>query len=364
MTLTETAQLTKKSAVVLIIALVAGFSARAVWSRAKTILFPPKVPPPEVAFGKLPRLQIPNLPFAEGPPPEYVVDTKTGRLPKDLPDRAKVYKIILPPVTHLTSQRAKDLASKLGFSQNPQKISSSDYRWENPDEGKTLQMNITTGNFTLETDIKKLSDLGAGNTPSKAAAVEQAKRFLQNLGSLSEDYAAGRKEAAYLKIEGESLKKVESLSEAQLTRVDFFREIDEQPIVGSNPYKGLITVILGKDTVPFVFYDFWPLDPLQSTTYPLKTVEQLWSEVEEGQARVVFLAPAKADPFSSYEPQSPKTIFVRRIFLGYFDSQKLQDYLQPIYILEGLGVTADRTQLKFIAYIPAIADDWVVVEEK
>ncbi len=364
MTLTETAQLTKKGAVALILILVAGFTARAVWSRAKTILFPPKTPPPEVAFGKLPTLEIPNLPFKEGLKPVYSVDTKTGRLPTDLPDRAKVYKIILPSVTHLTSQRAKDLAAKLNFPKEPQKVSSSEYRWENPDEGRTLKMNITTGNFTLATDIKKLSNLGAGATPSKAAAVEQAKRFLQNLGSLSNDYLEGRKEATYLSIEGESLKKVENLSEAQLTRVDFFREIDEQPIVGAGPYEGLITVILGKDTVPFVFYDFWPLDPLQSTTYPLKNVEEVWSEVEEGKAQVTFLASAKADPFSSYEPQDPKTIYIHKIFLGYFDSEKLQDYLQPIYILEGLGVTADRQQLKFIAYLPAIAYDWVLDEKK
>ena len=362
MTLTETAQLTKKGAVTLVILLTALFTTKAIWARARTTLFPPKLPPPEVAFDKLPPLEIPNLPFKEGSEPDYIVDTKTGRLPTDLPDRAKVYKIILPKTTLLTSQRAKELAAKLNFSQNPQKISSSEYRWENPDEGRTLKMDITTGNFTLETDIKKLSNLGAGATPSKAAAVEQAKRFLQNLGSLSNDYLEGRKEATYLQIEGESLKKVENLSEAQLTRVDFFREIGEQPIVGAGPYEGLITVILSKDGVPFVLYDFWPLDPLQSTTYPLKTVEQVWSEVEEGKAQVTFLALAKADPFSSYEPQDPKTVYIHKIFLGYFEGQKLQDYLQPIYILEGLGVTADRRQLKFIAYIPAIAYDWVVGE--
>ncbi len=363
MTLTETAQLTKKSAVILILILTTGFTARAIWARVKPIIFPPKIPPPEVAFGKLPTLEIPNLPFKEGPSPKYVVDTKTGRLPTDLPDRAKVYKVILPKTTLLTSQRAKELAAKLGFLKDPQKISSSEYRWESPDEGRVLKMDITTSSFLLETDLNKLAGLAVGTTPSTAAGVEQAKRLLQNLGILNNDYLEGRGEAAYLKIEGTALKKVENLAEAQLTRVDLFREIDKQPIVGRNPYGGLINVILGKDITPFASYDHWPLDPLQSTTYPLKTVEQVWGEVEEGKARVVFLAPANADPFSSYEPQDPQTIYVHRIFLGYFDSEKLQDYLQPIFILEGLGVTADRRQLKFIAYLPAIAYDWVAESE-
>ncbi len=358
MTLTETAQLTKKVAVALMIVAVAGFTARAIWTRARTTLFPPKTPPPEVAFGKLPLPQIPNLPFKEGSNPQYVVDTTTGRLPTDLPDRAKVYKIILPETTLLTSQRAKDLASKLGFTETPQKISSSEYRWEDSEKGRTLNMNITTGNFTLETAVKKLTNLVGGSPPSKAAVIEQAATFLQGMGLLNSDYAAGRKDGSYLKIEGETLKKVDNLSSAQLTRVDFFREIEEQPIVGPQPYGGLLTVILGKNIVPFVFYHSWPLDPAQSTTYPLKTIQQVWSEVGGGQAKLTFLAPANADPFASYEPHALEKIFVTRISWGYFDSEKLQDYLQPIYILEGLGLTTDRVQLKFIAYVPAIADGW------
>jgi len=364
MTLTETAQLTKRSAVVLTVILLAYFTSQAVWARVKPIIFPPRLPPPEVAFGKLPTPAIPSLPLEEGASPKYVVDTTTGRLPQDLPDRAKVYKIILPKTTLLSSTRAKELATKLGFSGDPQRISSSEYRWEKAETGRTLKTNITTGNFSLETDIKKLSGLGSGSPPSTAAAVDQAQNFLQGLESLDESYLGGRREAVYLKIDRASLKKVETLAEAQLTRVDFFREIDEQPVVGAKPYRGLVSVVLGKDIIPFVFYYHWPLDPKQSTTYPLKSVEEVWSEVERGRARITFLAPADADPFSSaYEPPDLTTIYVHQISLGYFDSEKLQNYLQPIYILEGLGLTADRQQLKYIAYLPAIASDWIAGEK-
>ena len=359
MTLTETAQLTKRGAVVFLILVVGYFGSRAVWTRVKDIVFPPKLPPPEVAFGKLPTLEIPRLPFKEGAHPEYVVDTKTGRLPTDIPDRAKVYKIILPSPTHLAGERAKELAADLGFSEEPRKLSSSDYFWERAEEGKTLKINIITGQLSLETDLKKLKGLEEGSPPSKATAIEQASRFLSKLGLLGGSYPQGRKEATYLKIGRGSLGKAENLSEAQLVRVDFFREIDGQSITTPHPREGLISVILGKDKVPFVSYDFWPLDPLQSSTYPIKTPEQVWDEVAAGQARLVHLVPQRGDPFASYQPRAPETIFVRQISLGYFDSEKLQDYLQPVYILEGLGLTKDKRQLEYIAYIPAIANDWV-----
>lgn len=359
MTLTETAQLTKRSAVVLLVLLTAYLGSRAVWVRVKDTLFPPRLPPPEVAFGKLPVPAIPNLPLKEGSSPKYVVDTKTGRLPTDLPDRTPVYKIILPSPTHLVGERAKELAANLGFSGEPQKLSSSDYFWEKADEGRCLKINIITDTFSLETDIVKLRDLKAGSPPSKASAIEQAGRLLSGLGLLNSDYLQGRKEATYLKIEGKSLSKVENLSEAHLVRVDFFREVGDDPIVTPNPREGLINVILRKDGAVFIDYTLWPLDPIQASTYPVKAPSQVWSEVEAGQAQMVSLVPMKGDPFASYEPQPLETIFVRQILLGYFDSEKFPDYLQPVYILEGLALTSTRQQLEYIAYIPAIADGWV-----
>ncbi len=362
MTLTETARLTKRGVVVLVILTVAYFSSVAAWTYLKDVVFPPKLPPPEVAFGKLPMLDIPKLPFEEGASPEYVVDTKTGRLPTDLPDRAKVYKIILPSPTHLTGERAKDLAAELGFPQEPKKLSSSEYFWEKAEEGKTLEINILTGQLSLETDLKKLRLLQKGSPPSKATAIEQASRFLSKLGLLGEDYSLGRKEATYLKIEGVSLAKTEDLAGAQLVRIDFFRDIEDRPITTPRPHEGLISVILGKDKVPFVSYNSWPLEPLQSTTYPIKTPEQVWEEVAAGQARLVSLVPQGGDPFTSYEPRAPETIFVRQISLGFFDSEKLQGYLQPVYIFQGLGLTKDKQQLNYTAYIPAVSYDWVAEE--
>ena len=50
--------------------------------------------------------------------------------------------------------------------------------------------------------------------------------------------------------------------------------------------------------------------------------------------------------------------------LGFFDSEKLQGYLQPVYILEGQGLTKDKQQLEYTAYIPAVSYDWVLSEEE
>lgn len=362
MTLTEIARLTKAGSLVAVLLLLLLLILPSSLATIKNTLFPPTTPPPEVAFGQLPPLSPPNLPIKEGLVPEYVLDTKTGRLPKDLPDRLKVYRVVLPSPSPLAAERAKELAAKLGFSGEPEKLSSREFFWKNDDDARRLNLDITTGNFELKIAPQSLANLSRGSPPSKAAAIEQAKNFLQSLGILTADYAEGRKESAYLAVDGDEFKKVSSLSEAQLTRVDFYRTINDQPILTPNPYEGLVNVILSKDGPQVVTFHSWPLDPEQSSTYPLKTAAEMWELVEDGQAKIVFLGPLKGDPYASYTPQSPQTIFVREIYLSYFDSEKYQDYLQPIFVLEGLAVTPKKQQLKFIAYVSAVADDWFTAE--
>lgn len=363
MTLTEFKQMLNRALVVLFIFLIAYFSLGAAWGRIQPVLFPPKIPPPEVAFGKLPPLGIPSLPLKEGSTPQYIVDTKTGRLPNDLPDRLKVYALEVPTPSPLSGQRAGELAVKLGFSGEPKRLSSSEHSFEDKGKGRTLKINITTGNFLLETDIKKLSEPDLGQPPSKAAAAEKAKNFLRGLNLLTDDYESGRAEATYMRIEGEALRKVQSLSEAQLTRVDLYREVEERPILGSRPLEGLIYVVLAEKQEPVVSFYSWPIDVPMSSTYPLRTVAEAWEKVQAGQAQTVFLGPFKGDPFASYEPLAPEKIYVRQIYLAYFDSEKFQDFLQPVYVFEGIGLTADRRQLKYIAYVPAIADAWLQGKE-
>jgi hypothetical protein len=359
MTLTELARFTKIGSVVAVGLLLLALVVPSSFHRLQEIFFPPRLPPPEVAFGKLPSLGIPNLPLKEGVTPEFILDTKTGRLPKNLPDRLKVYKITPTAPSPLVGERAKELAAKLGFRGDPQRLSSSEYRWEDDKKNRSLNVNIITSHFSLETDIKSLTSLTAGSSPTKASAVERVRNFLQNLGLLSGDYAEGRQETAYLKVEGETLRKVEDLSEAQLTRVDLFRQIEGQPILAPKPYEGLISVILSEVDNPFVVFHHWPLDAEQGSTYPLKIPAQVWKELEEGEAKIVFLGPLKGDPYASYAPLDPETIYIREIYLAYFDSEKLQNFLQPVYVLEGLGVTSQKQQLKYIAYIPAVSGEWV-----
>lgn len=359
MTLTEFKQLARRGLVVLAVFLIAYFSLGAAWSRVKPILFPPRIPPPEVAFGKLPPLDIPSLPLKEGAPPEYVIDTKTGRLPNNLPDRLKVYQIQVPSPSPLSGQRARELAGKLGFEGEPQRLSGSEYSFEDKDKGRTLKINITTGNFSLKTEVKKLSGEDLGEPPSKAAAVEKAKNFLKNLNILSADYESGRTEATYLRIEGETLHKVQSLSEAQLTRVDFYRAVEEQPILGPRPLEGLIRMILTEKDEPLLDFNFFLIEAHMASTYPLKTVAEAWAQVEAGQARLSFLGPIGGDPFSSYTPLSPQKIYVRQIYLAYFEAEKFQDFLQPIYVFEGIGLTDDRRQLAYFAYVPAVSGSWI-----
>src|SRR5258708_2433232 len=128
MTLTETAQLTKRvlliSLVLLVIA-ISGWISYQVWYYKYYLPNKPAVEVlPEVKFGILPRPVLPKSEISSSNY-SYSLDTETGDVPTTLPKIAKVFFVPQLGTTLLSSNRATNLAEKLGFTQGPENISST-----------------------------------------------------------------------------------------------------------------------------------------------------------------------------------------------------------------------------------------------
>ena len=84
-------------------------------------------------------------------------------------------------------------------------------------------------------------------------------------------------------------------------------------------------------------YTFWPISD-ETATYPLKKSKEAWEELKDGKAYVA-------------SPGDGRTqVVIRKVFLGYYDSEEYQSYLQPIFVFEGDG--------NFVAYVPAVNPQW------
>lgn len=350
-TLTKTAYWTRKIVKFGTIALVAFIILRVTFKIGSNIwrqLHPPPPPPPTVSFGKLPKLVFPeeNLP-ADRAKLTYKLETIQGGLPK-LPDVGKVYFMPQRGPNLLALERANALAQKMGFRDQPEALNDTLYRWvSQTTPPTTLEMDINTLNFHLFYDYKEDQEvLTSKNLPNNQQAAQESKNFLVSNGLLPEDLANGTAEFTYLQLGTPELLPVTSFSEAEFIRVNLFRaNLDELKILPPNPKKSLISFLFSGSRTPGkriveINYNYSPLEKEIFGTYPLKPINQAWNEFQGGQGFIANLG-----------QNENGQIIIRQVYLAFYDSEKPQHYLQPIYAFEG-----DRN---FFAYVPAVDLKWM-----
>lgn len=314
-----------------------------VWKK----IYPTPPPPPTVAFGKLPKLIFPeNNQTAGEAKLTFKLETIQGGLPK-LSTISKVYFIPKEGPNLLALDRANQIAKKFGFVAQPQQISEKIYRWQTENTPPTmLDIDINTENFHLYYDYQNDQEiLSSKDLPTNQQAAQEAKNFLANNSLLANDLATGSAEIVYLKFTPPNLTPAVSLSEADFVRVNLFRsDLDDLKILPPNPKNSMISFLfsgskaMGKRIIE-VNYTYYPIETETSATYPLKTTQTAWQEIQGGGSYIANLG----------ENQDGQ-IVVREVYLAYFDSNQSQNFLQPIFVFEG-----DRN---FVGYVPAIDSKW------
>lgn len=347
-TLTETAYYTRRiikwggiGLVVFIVVRFFFFMAVDYWR----LLHPPPPPPPTVAFGRLPPIVFPeSTKLVES----LKLETVSGGVP-EISDRATIFFMPVRQANLLALERMSDQASKLGFSSEPEQVSAREYRWQRETPlPATLTADIVSASFALTTEWQlDPTILDSGTLPNAEAGIAEARRFLDNVGLLPDDLAAGEAKVSFLRADITTLVAAVSLSEADFVRVDFYRApVEELTVYPANPQRGVVSMIFsgnpvnGKRIIE-IKYNYFPVDYEQSATYPLKTAQAAWEELQASRGYIASL------------DSGVTRVVVRRVKLGYYDSAIPQNYLQPIYVFEGDN--------NFVAYVPAIAPQWVEV---
>lgn len=306
---------------------------------------PPPPPPATVKFGKLPTLPFPAPTEGEVKPNlTFSLETPEGGLPA-LPPQTNVY--FMPKISSnlLSLQIATDKAVSLGFSPNWQEVSDTLYKFPHVTEHSELLMNIITGAFSISFDLKSDSSPLSRRPPAPEIAAAQVRSYLSSADLLPEDLTAEITHE-FLKQEGESLVPALSLSEASLIKINFFRRpYNELPSLTPKPNESNVWFIVSglsekqKQIVASEFH-YFPVDESESSTYPLKTAEEAWSQLNAGGAYI-----------ASYGlNQDGDQVKIRRIYLAYFDGGEPTEFFQPIIVFEG-----DKG---FVAYTPAVTLDY------
>lgn len=317
-------------------------------------LNPPPLPPATVDFNKLQGVSFPESKKR----PKILLELPTGKIPT-FPDRMRVYWAPTRRSGFADADRATETAATLGFLFKPQQPTEINYVWTNQDQlSSRLEMNIVSGHFDLTRQWQNNPVLATmGNFTSDKAVITETENYLKRVGLLNED-VIGVEKTTYLKNDAGRLVNALSLSDADFVQIDLFRknidEIDPEsktkevvasyPFYRTDPTKGLIRAVVSGSKVQSekmisLEYSYTDIDYARNGTYPIKTGEEAWAELSNGGGFVT--------------PNGPKTgeVKVRRIFLGYYDSNENQKFAMPIYIFLG--------DQGFTAYVSAVRNEWI-----
>ncbi len=367
MSLSETSELIRKFARWSVLAIIGLILLRILWSGGLYVweaVKPNPPPKPTVPFGQLPKISL---------PPSLVnlynvnlsLETVSGRFPK-LPPILPVYVVPQPQPNILNTDNAKKVAASFGFKNEPQIVSKTDYRWQDPSlPYEKFRIDPISGNFEYHYDFQANSSVLETSSANKLtlldleSAVIQAKNFLSQRVSLPKDLQEASVSAKYVSISKNLEKEVNSPSEANAIRLEFFRSKlqysgQEYPIVTPNPEAALVRALISmgeKRKILSVNYTYWPIESAETNTYPIRTPEQAWNDLLNNQGVVV-------------QVQNPNIISatIQNISLAYFDDGNLQNYLQPIYVFSGQGFTQDNRVSSFTIYLPAVTSEYIVQE--
>lgn len=347
MTLTEISfytRLTIKYTIIFVILLIVGKFAWNIGSGIYLSFFPPGPPPPTILWGKLPSLHFPERPGL--PNFSYTLQTATGELPV-FPLTMPVYFMPKQQISFLKLEEAQKLANDLDFEEAGIPLSETIYRFGRKNTSLTLDVNTVNKTLSVNYRLSDSPELLTLKPRSQEEAASEAKSLLSTGGLLAEDLQQGTIAYEYLRVEGDQLVAASSFSEANFVRVNFFRKpVGEIPVVTPSRKKATVWFLItgSEDRDKRIIageYHYFPIDPKQSSTYPLKTAQTAWDELTTGKT-----SDGIPRVYIAHYPTDNTKIIIRKIYLAYYDSGTPQGFLQPVVVFEGDG--------GFIAYVAAV----------
>jgi hypothetical protein len=350
-----------------------------------SVLVPPRIPPPNETYGKLPQISFPqstvNGEFT------YSINTVNGSLPTTFPDRINIYPMILSQGNYEDLPDAQKAVQALGFTDPTGNLlpdialGGPNYEWREsaPDSTgyqKTIVYNTVTQNFTMTSDyLTSLTALTAQSLGDQNEAISTVQNFLSNVNqsptdvdytitqnpTTNETYATAPE---LFSITSGQLAPTTSLSNAQIIRVDLYqKEIDytlnagltanasgfskfnmTMPILYPHPpYSTMNFLIASSQGQPTVVsaefnhqYANTTITPANQATYPIKTAQEAYDDLKNGKGYVAAYT------------GSGSQILISNVFLAYYIGETQQSYLMPIIVFTG--------QNGFFAYVSAVSD--------
>ena len=364
MNLTQTSQATRKAiniVVTVVIVYLIGYLSFPIAKDVFRSVFPEKEEE-NTMYGKLPQIKFSPLAISSEATPEYVLNTADGRLPNITPELVSVYKVIKPQLSFSSGKVAQTNIALLGFDDNNRvsDLKGSTFTWADRENSRNLEINISTGNLDYKVDLvsQQASFFQSSDIALKDPA-EKGRGLLRSLGFFKDElYGRGEAKITFGEVAGDRVNETTTPIRYNFARVDYFRTIYQVPIYGPKFDEGLLHVTFANsaneklETVG-VYAHEWSIDTDTFGRYPPIGVIDAWKEVSANRGVISKVKLRNGSVFREPSTVAVSKIFIEKVSLGYYDSDKVQDYMQPIYVFEGTFQSSEGDGTIAI-YYPAV----------
>ena len=393
MTLNESAELTKKSIAFFLLFLVVyllGDLFLSLFLNVYGKVFPKPPPPPDFAFQKIERLEIPTL-AVDLSKATYRLELNTPYLP-NFGRVAIVYKNIEPKISVIKEENFKKVARQLGFNTTAKKVSKSKRLWVDSVSKRRFQADVFFETFELETNKSYLERiLRPGSAPTENESIKALSDTLKSIGFWKTDFSKADYIIKKAYIEESIIKETPLPDKQTLKYVSlvlkkpyiFKRKITDKKkgtykdiplyksLLSKNPNASNVFGFVAKTgtgtrdvlvtDLDYYFYD----TENDYGTYPILSTEEAWNRLVNRQASLVYIKKAGADYFSANQAiKNIEYIDIRSIDLAYYTSRTFTKYLQPIYVFSGKYTTKNRETGDVFFYLPAIDPQAITTNTK
>src|SRR3989338_1987210 len=276
---------------------------------------------------------------------KFKIDTIEGR-PITASESAKVF--FLPSATTRFGYRERIylIAKTLGFDTEIVKHKLEGKEATFQDATQSLKIDITNLNFTYEYRFENDPQVFQNTVyPQKKDSEDKAAEFLRTVGRYPEELAQGKSNVVFISYnpEAKQMKILTSNANANMVEIDFYLPDQEQiPVVVPKYFnsQNYVMMVVYAESIKILKAQikFYEKSDSQIGVYPIKTGEVAWEALNSGKGFII------------QNESNSQDIRIKKMFLGYYDPDTYQEYMQPVYVFLGDN--------NFVAYVAAVTDDY------
>lgn len=339
--LTQAALVSKKAfffIVVIISVVIAIMIFLGIGKNIKNAIFPPKDVPAAISFGKVPAPDVSDgyqAPLATS----YDLQTISGSL-STAPSIGKVFGVIAPDPSFGSTEKIKDMAASVGFRTEPVQIEPGVLKFVDKDnENKTLTVDSSGQNFTLDTNYFNNIDILSTRPESEESAIRMATTFFNRYGLDLSEFPVEKIQTRRMRIDGTKLTETPALGSANLVQVNFLQgDIDKIPVYWAKAGDAGVYALASERELVYAKSVGVPVKKAMFSTYPLKSPASAFEDLKNG-----------LGAFDS--PVNTTSMTILDASLGYVVGEKTKDFLVPFYVFK----TAEGPN----GYVNAVDSVWV-----